>query len=225
MSNLTREEAAALKIQRELAKRTQGSIFNRDGSLNREAANGMSEGHTYLSEYLDMSRIPYPPDPDGSDHAAKLARIVEYMAQLPGSWGGVVGGPLDVHEQKVLHACALLYAVGKKDGVEGYAERSAAFADKFFRDGGGAGTYWSKESVREDTCRLIYNHVRPEEVRVDKRLQVFADALRYELCRLGVNTAEGMALLKQQWKPELFYSGWAADRANARAYMLMRSWK
>lgn len=226
---MTREQAAQAKIQREMSKRVNTSIFGRDGQLDASRARDLSEGHVGLGEYLDMGRIPYPPAPDGSDHAAKLAVLVGYLAQIPvkGPYvsGGVVGGPLDKHDQMVLKAVAHLYMVGKKDGLEGYAERSAAFADKFFREGGGAGTYWAKQSVREETCRLIYHHDRPESIREDKRLQVFADACRYELCRLAPNTGEGMLMLKEQWKPELFYTGWAADKANARTWMINRGWK
>lgn len=224
-SEITREMRAQMKMESELKKRTSQSIFGRDGHLNRDAARSLSEGHTYLGEYLDMGRIPYPAEPHGQDHAMNLAKIVEYMAKLPGGWGGVVGGPLSEHEQKVLHAVALLYAVGRAQGEEGYPQRSAGYADQFFREGGGAGTYWSKQEVREDVCRLIYMHRREEEIRTDKRLQVFSDAWRYELARLNPNTAQGMSLLKEEWKPEKFFSGWAKDKANARAYMVSRGWR
>ena len=231
--DLARELRAREKMSRVLGQHTGSSIFGRGGELNRERALEMSQGHARIGDYLDMGRIPFPPEPYGQDHASNLVRIAEYMAQLPGTWGGIVGGPLSEHDVKVIHAAAMLYTVGRDQDVtttdaralEGFARRSADYADKFFREGGGAGTYWSKDGVREETCRMIVMHTRPDEVAVDKRLQVFSDALRYELCRFSQNTAAGMLLLQEEWKPEKFFSGWAREKANARQYMLYRGWK
>ncbi len=221
------------KIDRELGKHTSTSIFDSRGELNEGRATALSNGNVGFGDYLHLGSIPWAPEPDGAEHCQHLAQIAEYMAALPESWGGVVGGPMDKHDQKVLHAVAMLYAVGKGSlgtqqpplGREGYEARSAAYAEQFFRQGGGAGTYWSKTEIREDVCKLIYMHTREEEIRTDKRLQVFADAVRYELCRIGVNTAAGMALLKEHCRPDLFHSAWARDRANFRQYMLKNGWK
>lgn len=222
---ITREQAATLKLQKELSKRTSQSIFDRSGNLDIRRANELSEGYIGLGEYLHLDTVPWASEPFGSEHCQHLSRLVEYMAQLPESWGGVVGGPLDKHDQKVLHAVAMLYATGKKHGLEGYEARSAAIADQYFRQGGGSGTYWSKSEVREDVCRLLYSHNRREDIETDKRLQVFSDALRYEMTRLEPNTARGMAVLKEFCRPESFYMGWSKDRANLRAYMVSRGWR
>jgi hypothetical protein len=222
---LSPQQRAELKLQSEMKKRTSTSIFRGDGQLNAEVARDMSEGHVYLAEYLDMGRIPYPEDPHGAEHASHLARLAEYMAQLPGHLGGVIGGPLDVHDQKILHAMSMLYCVGRGQGPDGYEARSAAFADEFFRGGGGAGTYWGKQSVREEVCRLIFKHTDENEIRIDKRLQVFADAVRYETVRLSPNTTIGIQLLKDLCKPEQFHMGWSRDKANFRTYMMSRGWK
>ena len=185
-----------------------------------------------LGEYLNLASIPWAPEPDGSEHATHLARLAEYMGTLPGPFGGVVGGPFDKQDQRCLHAVSMLYAVGKGSmgdgevrGQHGYAERSAAWADQYLRGPGAAGTIWGKVEMRESICRLIRWHNDEREIKLDKRLQVFADAVRYELCRLNTNTASGMRLLKEQWSPALFNTGWAANKANARAYMVSRGWK
>lgn len=236
---MNEREAAEKQIAREMQRRTETSIFDARGGLREsEARSRTKDGDLYLGEYLHLAGIEWAPDPDGSDHCTWLSRLVEYMAKLPPGWGGIVGGPFDVHEQKVLHAVAMLYCTGKRDGsgrsggllngvskgggVQGYEARSAKLADEFFRNGGGSGTYWGKPEVRDEVCGLIYKHNDPREILADKRLQVFQDALRYETVRLHPNTGEGMALLKERCKPELFKTGWAADRANLRGYMISR---
>lgn len=238
---LTPEQRAQLKIQNEMRKRTSTSIFDARGQLNHSAAQSLSEGNLGLGEYLDLSMVPFAPDPDGSDHATNLSRLVAYIAKLPSGangsgadWGGVIGGPLDDHETKVLHAVAMLYSTGRQTrsdaktvetGRQGYEERSASIADTFLRAGGGANTYWAKQEVRDDVCRLIYKHNDPAEIRADKRLQVFEDARRYETTRYSPNTSAGMTILLARCKSELYYTGWARDKANFRNYMLYRSWK
>lgn len=229
---LSPEQRAELSIQREMDRRTNTSIFDPSGNLRMgEAQARATKGEVYLGEYLHIGSIPWAPDPYGSEHCVALSRLVEYMASLPGQVGGF--GPFDAHDTKVLHAVAMLYCVGMGSfgrdeppaGVEGYEERSAAYAEKFFRSGGGDGTYWSKESVREETCRLIFQHNREDAIRSDKRLQVFADAVRYETTRLKQNTGEGMALLQERCTPDKFFQGWAKDKANFRGYMLFRGWR
>ncbi len=221
---MTPEQRAQLKIQREMDSRTTRSIFDGRGQLDRHAAESLSQGNTYLAEYLDLSSIPFAPDPYGSDHGVQLSRLVEYMATLTTPFGGL--GPFDQHDSRILHATALLYACGMAQGREGYEARSAAIADKYFREGGGAGTYWAKQEVREETCRLIYKHTDKREIANDKRLQVFEDAVRFEVARFDPNdrTGKSIAVLKEAWKPELFHQGWAKDKANARAWMLNRGW-
>ena len=199
------------------------SAFTQDGRLRHE---DMASGRVSLGEYLDLSGIDWAPEPYGSEHCQWLSRLVDYLSELPEKLGGIVGGPLSMHDRKVLHCVSMLYCVGRKDGETNYAARSAAFADRYLRAGAGAGTaYWSKEEVREDVCRLIYRHNDPEAIRTDKRLQVFADVCRYELARIAPNTPEGITLLKEQVKPELFYTGWAQSKDNFRQWMVTRGWK
>ncbi len=221
----TPEQLAQLKIKNEMAARVNTSIYDAGGRLNQGAAMALSDGQVSLGEYLDMSTIPFAPDPHGSDHATWLGRLVVYIAQLPESVGGIVGGPLSNHDVKILHAVGMLYACGKAQGAEGYEARSAAIADKYFREGGGARTYWSTQEVREEVCRLIYKHNDEREIGTDKRLQVFSDACRFETSRLAPNTAEGMALIRERCDPRFFITGWAKDKANFRGWMIARGWK
>jgi hypothetical protein len=214
-----------------IARHTSQSIFDARGDLKREAAE-RAHGDVGFGEYLHIASIPWAPEPNGAEHCQWLSRLVEYMAELPSEWGGL--GPCDKHDRKVLHAVAMLYSVGKGNlgvvgepplGEEGYAARSAAFAERFFREGGGAHTYWSKDNVREDVCRLIFSHADARAVREDRRLQVFADGLRYETVRLAQNTPEGLALLRERCRPEQFYSGWAKAKENFRSWMQTRGWR
>jgi hypothetical protein len=203
--------------------------------------NRTKEGRIAIGEYLHLASIPWAPEPDGAEHCQWLSRLVEYMASLPQTWGGVVGTPFDEHNKKVLHAVSMLYCTGKGGdaqggllnkgvgpsslGETGYEARSAKLAEEFFRAGGADGTSWNKPEVREDVCRLIFRHNDAREIESDKRLQVFADSLRYETVRYSPNTEAGMALLKERCRPELFFSGWAKDRANFRQWMLTRGWR
>jgi hypothetical protein len=216
----------------EMERRTQATIFDERGQLKHDAASLAHTGQISMGAYMQLDSIPWAPEPNGSDHAIKLGRLVEYMGTLPGPFGGVVGGPLDRDDQLALNAVATFYMVGQGDmgkgevrGFPGYAERSAAFADQFLRGEGARATPWGTVEMRETVCRLIVKHNDEREIKLDKRLQVFADAVRYELCRLEPNTAPGMRLLKEHWKPETFHMGWSRDKANARAYMISRGWK
>ncbi len=200
---VTPEQRAQLKIQREMASRTSTSIFDGRGNLDHATANRLSGGDVALGEYLDMSMIPFAPDPDGSDHAIHLSRLVSYIAKLPSGangeadWGGIAGGPLSDHDIRVLSAVAMLYATGRPKPSDAYREMdagpvlweqiSANVADNFFRLGGGAATYWSRPDVREEVCRLIVKHTDAREIAADKRLQVFEDARRYETVRYSPN--------------------------------------
>ncbi len=187
-----------------------------------------------LGEYLHLAGVEWAPDPDGSDHCMWLSRLVEYMAQLTPEWGGVVGGPLTMHDVKVLTAVAMLYATGRAspssahtdEGVaKTYAAKSASNAERFFRDGGGSGTYWGKPEVREDVCRLIFRHTEPAAISEDKRLQVFQDALAFESVRYGVNTGPGLLLIKERYVPERMNLGWSKSRENFRGWMQARNWR
>lgn len=235
---LSREEIARRLQDREIQRRTTRSIFNKDGKLDEQTARGMvasGQGDISLGEYLHLTGVPWAPDPDGSEHCIWLSRLAEYMMTIDEKHGGV--GPFDKHDQKVMHAVAMLYCTGRQtfscyDGAltEGdlalkWEEQSARNAEVFFRNGGGDGTYWGKDTVRTDVCNLIYNHRNPQAIASDKRLQVFADAVRYETARYWPNTAEGLAILKERWRPELWHTGWAADKANARQWMITRGWK
>lgn len=234
---MTPEQRAQLKIQREMSSRTSQSIFDGRGNLDHATANRLSGGEVALGEYLDMAMIPFAADPDGSEHAVNLSRLVSYIAKLPSGangtadWGGVVGGPLPDHDTKVLHAVAMLYATGRhtrsdaqlvENGRQGYEDVSAKIADKFFRAGGGANTYWSRSDVCEDVCRLISKHNDEDEIRADKRLQVFSDARRFETVRYNPNTGEGLHFMRERCRGEMFFTGWAKDRANFRQYMITR---
>ena len=224
-ATLSVEQRAQLKLQHELQARTSRSIFDGRGELKHNVANDLSRGNTYLGEYLDLASVPFAGEPYGSEHCVQLARLVEYMSTLTPAFGGL--GPFSEHDGKVLHAVATLYCTGRSGESDDtrYPERSAQIADKFLRAGGGSNTYWAKQQVREETCRLIYKHTDEREVAVDKRLQVFQDGVRLELARLSPNTAEGIRLLKDGWKPELFFQGWAADNNNRRSWMVSRGWK
>lgn len=216
------------KIEREMQRRTSTSVFDGSGELKREHAQSLShDGQVYLGEYLHIAGVEWAPEPNGSDHCAWLARLVEYIAKLPpdNTFGGIVGGPLNDRTAKILHAVAMLYCTGMREGIQGYEARSAARADKFLREGGGSGTMWNTDTVREEICGLIYKHNDPREIAADKRLQVFEDALRYETVRFFPNTGEGLALLKERCKPELFHTGWAKSKDNFRQWMVTRGWK
>lgn len=223
---MTTQKEAEDKIALEMRRRTSTSIFNaRSGGLKQDARSFASDGQIYLGEYLHLAGVKWAPEPDGPEHCQWLSRLVEYMAELTPGWGGIVGGPLDQHERKILHAVAMLYCTGKAQGEDRYEERSAKNAEEFFRAGGGDGTYWSKPEVREEVCRLIYKHNDAREIASDKRLQVFEDARRYETVRYSPNTADGMTLLKERCRPDLFHSGWAKDRVNFRQWMITRGWR
>lgn len=225
----TREQQAERAI-RQVEKRAQHSIFDARGNLRPDQA---PEGNIGFGEYLQLGLIPWAPEPDGAEHSEQLAQLVEYMGQLPETLGGVVAGPLSQHDQKVLYAVGMLYAVGKGSlgtqnpplGVSGFAARSAAFAERFFREGGGAGTYWNKETVREEVSRLIFRHADPREIAIDKRLQIFADALAYESVRMKPNTPEGLTYIREHYKPDACYLGWSKSRDNFRAWMQKRGWR
>jgi hypothetical protein len=210
--------------ERAYFQRMTRSAFGADGRMHEGAQQGSEFS---LGEYLDLSTIPWAPDPYGSDHSQWLSRLVDYMTELPGKFGGVPGGPLDKHDRRVLHAVSMLYCVGRKEGEHRYNERSAAFADTYFRSG--AGQTWAsggdKERIREDVCRLIYRHNDPASILEDKRLQILADGCRYELARFSPNTIEGQLLLKENIKPDLFFTGWAQSKDNFRAWMVTRGWK
>lgn len=222
---MTPEQLAHRKMEKELERRTSQSIFQANGELRHDASEMSSSGQIHLGEYLHLEGIEWAPEPNGSEHCIQLSRLAKYIAELPEKLGGIVGGPMSIHEQNVLHAVAMLYCTGMKGGVVGYEARSADFADTFFRKGGGAGTYWSKTEVREDVCRLIYKHNDDREVRADKRLQVFSDALRYESVRFKPNTPEGLALIRERLKPELLFTGWAKEKENFRGWMIARGWR
>lgn len=225
----TREQQAERAI-RQVERRAQHSIFDDRGQLRPGSS---PDGDITLGEYLQLDSIPWAPEPDGAEHSQQLARLVAYMASLPETLGGVVGGPCSPHDQKVLYACAMLYAVGKGSlgtqnppfGATGFEARSAAFAERFFREGGGAGTYWNKDMVREEVCRLIFKHNDRREIEVDKRLQVFADALAYESVRVKPNTPEGLAYIREHYKPDTCYLGWSKSRDNLRGWMTYRGWR
>jgi len=234
--------AAEQKIAREIGRRSGTSIFDGRGQLNQQSAGTLShDGQVYLGEYLDLSGVPWAPAPDGYEHSSNLARLVEHMAALPSGeggtldQGGVVGCPLSMEDQKVLHAVAMLYCVGRGAlgenqppiGIQGYERRSAEFADRYLRGEAARNTIWSKQNIREDVCRLILKHTDERAINEDKRLQVFADACRFELVRHGVNTPEGLSMLRTHaWKkPELFHGGFAKDATNFRAWMITRGWK
>lgn len=230
-----------IALQQQIQNMTSQSVFREDGKIDEERARHLaSKGDIYLGEYLHLNEVPWAPDPDGSDHCIWLSRIVEYIAQLPGKWGGVEGGPLSTHDVKVLHAVAMLYCTGRqvpsftdpnikddkiREKMARWEERSAANAELFLREGGGAGTYWSKSEVREDVCKLIYHHRRAGEVRIDKRLQVFNDAVLFETARYFPNTGDGLRLLRERVKAEAFFTGWGKDKENFRAWMIARGWK
>jgi hypothetical protein len=220
---LDRKNLVAQADQRMKAEmnRLSHSAFTQDGRLRDEG----QRSQVSLGEYLDLGGIPWAPDPYGADHCQNLSRLVDYMTELPETWGGVVGGPLNLHDRKVMHVVSMLYCTGRTQGEHNYSQRSAAFADQYLRAGAGANTYWGKESVREEVCRLIYKHNDPEMIRTDKRLQIFADACRYDLARIAPNTLEGQLLLEEHIKPDLFYTGWAKSKDNFRAWMVTRNWK
>ncbi len=217
---------AIARATQQMQRRAGQSVFDQRGELDVGAAQRMANGGSVgFGEYLHVSSIPWPPAPNDSAYCQRLARFSTYIGELPEKgWGGIVGGPLSIHDRKLLHAVATLHTVGMAQGQERHNERSAAFADKFFREGGGSGTYWSTLEVREETCRLIYRYNDEREIAADKRLQVFEDARRFELCRLHVNTGEGIALLQREWLPELFWTGWAADSGNRRHHMTTLGW-
>lgn len=236
------EQYAKQKIDREINRRANVSIYSPGGQLRMETAQDLvanGGGTVAMGEYLSIGEIPYPADPYGSEHAVKLARLVEYIAQLPGNLGGVVGGPLDADDQKVLHAVAMLYTVGMNPDatqgglliargafqLQGYEARSATFAERFIRGIGASGTGWAKEKIRDDVCRLILRHNDKQAITEDKRLQVFSDAVRYETARLQPNTAEGLALLRERCSVDKFITGWAKDKANFRTWMQTRGWR
>ena len=218
------DKAVDSVLKRELSQQAGRSMFSRDGRLRHELEGNVG-GNIHLGEYLQLGDIPFAPDPWGSDHATNLARLSEYMASLPGNMGGVVGGPLSKEDQKILYCVATLYAVGIAQGEVGFAERSAAYADRYLRSGAASNTSWAKESVRDEVCRLIRKHADERAIAEDKRLQVFNDARRYEMTRLYPNTAEGLKILREHCAPDKFYSGFAKDKANLRAWMLKRGWK
>jgi hypothetical protein len=210
-------------MERDMDSRAAQSVFDERGNLRMGATDGMQ--NVGLGEYLDLTLIPWAPEPDGAEHCQNLARLVEYIGNLGDKYGGL--GPFDAHDLKCLHATAMLYCTGKVNGREGYEARSAALAESFFRDGGGLNTYWGKPEVRDETCRLIFRHNDPRAIDSDPRLKVFQDALRYELARLNPNDPAGqsMLMLKREWKPEKFYTGWAQSKDNARSWMVKRGWK
>lgn len=211
-------------LQREIEAKASRSMFSRDGRL-RHDLEGQLGSSIHLGEYLQIGDVPYAPEPWGSEHATNLARLAEYMASLPGNMGGVVGGPLAKQDQKILYCVATLYAVGRAQGEANFAERSAAYADKYLRSGAASNTSWSKEEVRDEVCRLIVKHDDPRAIDEDKRLQVFNDARRYEMARLYPNTAEGLKIIREHCSQDKFYTGFAKDKANFRAWMLKRGWK
>lgn len=211
-------------LRREIESKAGRSMFSRDGRL-RHDLEGQVGSSIHLGEYLQIGDVPYAPDPWGSDHATNLARLSEYMASLPEKMGGVVGGPLAQQDQKILYAVAMLYAVGRAQGEANFAERSAAYADRFLRSAAASNTAWAREDVRDEVCRLILKHDDPRAIVEDKRLQVFNDARRYEMARLYPNTSEGLKILRDYCAPEKFYSGFAKDKTNLRAWMLKRGWK
>jgi len=221
------EKHANRLMDRELARRTGTSIFAPSGRLRDDAASFASDGQIHLGEYLHLAGIEWADAPFDSDHCQHLARLVEYIASLPEKMGGIPSGPLGMHEQKVLYAVAMLYCTGKKGigASDDYAARSAANADKFFREGGGSGTYWGKQQVREEVCHLIYKHTDPREIAHDKLLQVFSDALRYETVRMWPNTAQGLEIIRERCRAEDYFTGWAKTKENFRAYMVSRGWK
>lgn len=224
MTNPMLQNAVDAALQREVAAQAGRSMFSRDGRLRHDLEQNVG-GNIHLGEYLQLGDIPYGPEPWGSEHATNLARLCEYMAALPDKMGGVVGGPLSVLDQKILYAVATLYCVGRAQGETNFAERSAAYAEHYFRTGAASNTSWSKVEIREEVCRLIAKHNDPRFVAEDKRLQVFSDAWRYELTRLHPNTAEGLKILREHCSPDKFYSGFAKDKVNLRAWMLKRGWK
>lgn len=233
-----------------------GSVYRPDGELDPSAVArmGSAGGSVGLGEYLDMGMLTHvgvvslslhtpggntiaAQVPFDGDHAARLSYLATYIATLPSGhpWGGVAGGPLSVHDQKVLHGAAVLYALGGATGGKspfGYrvnAERSAAMASDLLHSGIGAGTYWGRTDTRDDVCRIIHQHVDEERVRQDPRLQVFVDALRFELCRIDVNGGAGMQVLQaflHKSEQQKFYFGWSRSRDNLLAWMRsVRGWK
>lgn len=227
------DEIMFAATQREIGRRTTRSIFQADGRLDEQTARGMvasGQGDISLGEYLHLTGVQWAPDPDGSEHCIWLSRLVEYMAQLPEKFGGV--GPFSTHDQKVLHAVAMLYCTGRQtfswcqdDPTLKWEEQSARKAEVFFQNGGGDGTYWARDEVRKDVCNLIYRHRNPQDIASDKRLQVFADAVRFETARYWPNTEEGLNILRERVNPDLFHLGWAKDKANFRGWMIARGWK
>lgn len=214
------------------------TIFRESGEIDQEAAQAQAtKGDVFLGEYLHLAGVPWAPEPDGAEHCQNLARLVTYMAELPPSWGGLASGALDVDDRKVLHAVAMLYCTGRREGMEGYEARSAANAAKFFHDGGGDGTFWGTAKVRDEVCRLIYKHTDPEFIAQDKRLQVFEDAVRFECVRYAPNTRRGLEILRQECSPEKFHLGWSKSNgeidpttgkkqpSNLETWMTTRGWR
>ncbi len=229
----TPEQIAKMATQRELDRRGTRSIFDASGKLDERTAMGMAAsgaGDVFLGEYLHLTGLPFAADPDGSEHCIQLSRLVEYMATITEKFGGL--GPFSAHDGKVLHAVAMMYCTGRQrssfypdDPKDQWVEQSARNAETFFKNGGADGTYWNKDEVRTEVCRLIYAHRNAQDIAGDKRLQVFADAVRFETARYFPNTAEGLGVLKERWSPDLFVTGWAKDKANARQWMIYRGWK
>lgn len=248
------EEIARRQMEAAMAGHM-GSVYRPDGELDpqRVARMGSAGGSVGLGEYLDMGAVKYPgaidlplASPNGTisarvnfdgDHASRLSWLVSYMATLPpdSTWGGVQGGPLSAHDQKVLHAAAVLYAaggVGPGKTLHGYAvnaERSAGMASEMLHSGIGAGTYWSRSETRDDVCRIIMQHNDPERVRQDPRLQIFVDALRFEMCRIDVNGEAGIRVLQaflNKTEQAKFFFGWSRSRDNLLMWMRsVRGWK
>ena len=209
------------------------SHFAEDGSLREE-----HRSQVVLAEYLHLAGVQWAADPDGSDHCEWLSRCCEYLAGMPEGWGGVVGGPMSPHDVKVLHATAMLYCTGRTSPSSGpidsareevFAGQSAANAERFFREGGGYNTYFGREDVREDVCRLIYRFGQRFRDRgmisSDKRLQVLSDCVDFEVARYAPNTGEGMRLIRERFIPERTYTGFAKSKDNFRAWMRTRGWK
>ena len=65
----------------------------------------------------------------------------------------------------------------------------------------------------------------PRSIDEDKRLQVFADAIRYETVRYAPDTPEGLATIRVHCRPDLFHMGFSKSKDNVYAWMKTRGWK
>lgn len=208
------------------------SLFGNRGGVDPRNISGIDGIQTSFQQQatLWLSNITWPKAPFDFNHAKDLAKLAEHIASLKENEGGVVGGPLNEADQKILWAVAMFHELGRVGNGEENADSrhvgavSARIADTILRDGSAQGTIWEKSEVRDEVCRLVYRHADANEAREDKRLQVFQDAERLEGVRFGVKTAMGLAYIKEQCKPDLFFTGFGKEITNLRKYMKFKGW-